>query len=163
MIHTSYLILVSYCHFTKRPYHPPFLDPHLQFSSTAPFSSSLFDSHNSFLLSPSHSECDRQQNKERIQCPTSPTHQPIVNSHMSLLHRTTDNCPENLSGKKRNRWIKAGIKAKNNHQLIPSLPRFQCPESYFDPPIQVHYLHRILFVSLSLCRLRFCFCFFFSP
>ena len=110
------------------------------FSRNASFSQSCstFDSHISFLLSPSHSEYDSRQNEVRVQRATLPTRQPIANPHAHVLHRTIDNCPHHLTGKKRTIWIKKGLQAQNNHQLTSTLPRFQSPESYYDPPIHIH-------------------------
>ncbi|CAF4904631.1 unnamed protein product [Rotaria sp. Silwood1] len=99
----------------------------------------MFDSRHSFLLSPSSSEYHSRQNEERIQHSTLPTHQPIFNPHSHLLRRTTDSCPQHLTGSQRNAWIKTGFKAKKNYELVSTLPRFQWPESYYEPPIHIHY------------------------
>ena len=97
------------------------------FSHTNSFSQacSIFDSHSSFLLPPTHSKCRSPQNDVRIQQSTLLIRQSIANPHTQVLHRTIDACPDNLKGKKRTKWIKTGLKAQTNHQLISTLPRFQ--------------------------------------
>ena len=125
---------------TLRDDTPHFSSPRQQDHSSSTFSQSCstFNPHVSFLLPPSHLECDSRQSDVRIRHSTLPIRQPIANPHIQVLHRTIDACPDKLHGKKRTRWIKTGLKAQNNHQLISALPRFKWSDSYYDPPTYIH-------------------------
>ena len=81
-----------------------------------------FVSRNSLLQSPTISAIGCHVANSRINDLSSHRiHQPQSNPHQHFLNRSVATCPTHLTGRQRTNWLKAGLKAQRNEELMTSL------------------------------------------
>ena len=92
----------------------------LQFPNNSVNSSHVANSRNNDLISP-----DIQQ--------------PQSNPHERFLNRSETNCPKHLTDQQRTKWLKAGVKAQKNQELLSTKDPFHWSTSHYNSPIHIHH------------------------
>ena len=67
--------------------------------------------------------------------PSSSSTNRFSDHQLHLINRSNDNCPIEIDGSKRTKWLNAGKKAKQNFVVISSAPPFLWPTTHYDAPI----------------------------
>lgn len=124
----------------------PFSSTFTQFSHTnfgldnfSISSTPLFGSRFASLSNPNFSESDSHMDVSGTSQSRFSFRQPIMRPHDRLLNRNVNNCPSHFTAKQRKHWLKSGLKAQHNQQLIATLDHFNWPISNYDTPLYINH------------------------